>query len=585
MREPVLAEDLTGRALSVDWLSSRAGAVWWVESSAEAGDAVLMSRPAGGGSATPVAEGVGNGLHAYGAHPYAVTSGGVVVTRPDDGQVWDVTTNARLTEVSDQHGDLHVDLDRVCCVRETGEEDQLLVIDPATGAVDVVHRAPFLAAPRLRGHRLAWTQWGDDVMPWDAAEIWAGTYRPGRLVVDAHRIAGGRDEAAHQPQWGPDGHLYLLTDRTGWWNLHRWAGAPRSGDLHPVAPVAAECGAAPWEAGYSSYTFLRDGRIAIIAENGPRGRILLADAGGKVDELVTPFTSFKPFLAPTEHGLAVLGATPGAGPRVADLHTDGSGTIEIIRSGGPPPYAAPIPQLLTVESAEPLTVLVHPAVDHHATPPLIVRAHPGPTDNNRLRLDEEVQFFTSRGYTVAEVDYRGSTGYGRHFRTVLNGRWGELDVEDCITVATHLITIGRARADAVFITGASAGAYTALRAVSRPDTPFALAVARSAIVHPNRWARTAPRFQRAHAATLAHRAADVDPAAVCRPVLLIHGSDDTVAPPSDAVELARALRARDLLVDLVDLPGVGHYLSGPALITALGQELAAYEKRLVSLTP
>jgi dipeptidyl aminopeptidase/acylaminoacyl peptidase len=200
---------------------------------------------------------------------------------------------------------------------------------------------------------------------------------------------------------------------------------------------------------------------------------------------------------------------------------------------------------------------------------------------SELRLDGEVEFFTSRGFAVADVDYRGSTGYGRRFRTALNGRWGVADVEDCVAVARSLVAAGRARADAVFISGASAGGYTALRAVSRRDTPFALAVARSAIVSPNRWTVTAPRFQRAHAATLAHAAADVEPDRVCRPVVLIHGHDDPVAPVTDVADLAANLDERRLLRAFMDLPGVSHSLSTPAAsIAALHCELAAYEEHL-----
>ncbi len=539
MAEHVSAEDLTRRGLSLDWLSSRPGAVLWVESSADTGPSVVRSLAHDGSTRTSLAVGIGNHLHAYGARPYVTSSAGVAATRASDGQVWSLETDTRLTDTEHQHGDLDADDSRICCVRESDDGDDLLVIDTATGGVDVVHRAPFLAAPRLRGDRLAWTQWSDDVMPWDAGEVWVGRYRPGARIEDRRRVAGGPGEAAHQPQWGPDGYLYLLSDRSGWWNLYRW-----HDELEAVAPMASECGAALWESGYASYTFLDHGRIAMIAENGPRSRIVVAEPDGTLGELVTPFTSLKPFLAPTSRGVAVIGAGPDRGPRVAVVSTDGSGATQVIRCGEAPPYTARSPAVLTVDSTEPLTVLLHPPGSGQGPAPLIVRAHPGPADNNRLRLDEEVQFFTSRGYALAEVDYRGSTGYGRRFRGALDGRWGDLDVEDCMAVAHHLVRSGQARGDAVFITGASAGAYTALRAVSRSDTPFALAVARSAVVHPNRWITTAPRFQRAHAATLAHHAADVDPAAVCRPVLLIHGRDDDVAPLDDVRELAGALGDR-----------------------------------------
>ncbi|WP_326558908.1 alpha/beta hydrolase family protein [Micromonospora sp. NBC_01796] len=207
---------------------------------------------------------------------------------------------------------------------------------------------------------------------------------------------------------------------------------------------------------------------------------------------------------------------------------------------------------------------------------MIVRPHPGPTHQSNLRLDWEVQFFTSRGFAVVDVDYRGSTGYGREFRKALDGNWGRFDVEDCRTVALHLIENGSARRDAVFISGASAGGYTALRAVCE-DGPFTLAVARSAIVDPERWTVTAPRFQRPHAAVLAGGDAKVAATKVLRPVLLIHGVEDPVAPIGDVSELADALDDRQLLVRMIRLDGIGHYLSDAATLSAaLEAEVEAY---------
>jgi dipeptidyl aminopeptidase/acylaminoacyl peptidase len=194
-----------------------------------------------------------------------------------------------------------------------------------------------------------------------------------------------------------------------------------------------------------------------------------------------------------------------------------------------------------------------------------------------------VQFFTSRGFAVADVDYRGSTGYGREFRQAIYGRWGVVDVEDCRNVADHLLQIGVARPGAVFISGASAGGYTALRAVHGPG-PFAAAVARSAIVDPLRWRQTAPRFQRPHAAMLAHADAKVTADAITTPILLLHGDRDEIAPASDAIELAEALRDRGSAAQLIRFPTAGHYLSSTEYRTvALEAELALYVRIISGL--
>jgi dipeptidyl aminopeptidase/acylaminoacyl peptidase len=206
---------------------------------------------------------------------------------------------------------------------------------------------------------------------------------------------------------------------------------------------------------------------------------------------------------------------------------------------------------------------------------MVVRAHPGPTSAVTMRLDCHVQFLTSRGFAVVDVDYRGSTGYGREFRQALDGRWGDADVADCAAVAQHFITAGQAAPRAVFIFGASAGGYTALQAVSR-ETVFAGAVARSAIVDPRRWQTTAPRWQRPHAARLAGPAGAVVAHRVVRPVLLVHGASDHVANVTDVVELAQGLAARGREHQFL-LLGAGHELSAQAEhARALDAEAAFY---------
>lgn len=579
--EPFDLDMVIRSSTALDWLSGSDHAVHWVEPAPESGNTVIASRaPTGRLTFSGSAE-IGNSIHAYGGRPYVVTPPGTFATLAEDGQVWNLATGRRCSTGPLAHGDLSFGDGRVVGVRESSDGDELVIIEPASATTEVAHRADFIAAPHLRGGRLTWTQWTNDAMPWDSSEVWVAGYRPGLPLEDRQRIAGGPAESAHQPRWGPDGHLYLLSDRTDWWNLYRWS----SDHLEAVAPMEAECGAALWEPGYASYTFLASGVIAVITQNGPVHRLVLVRPDGTVAELPTPYRSIKPFLAAASDRVAVIGGAPDRPQEVALVPTDGS-EIEVVRGGRrPEPARISVPEILTVPSAdETIIVVLYPAAGSVDAAPLIVRPHAGPTYNSELRLDWEVQFFTSRGFAVADVDYRGSTGYGRRFRKALDGRWGEVDVEDCFAAATELIQSGRARADAVFISGASAGGYTALRAVSRADTPFALAVARSAIVNPNRWMVTAPRFQRAHAAVLAHDAADVDPDQVVRPVVLIHGRNDPVAPIDDVDELAVTLHQRDRLVQFLALADVGHHLSSPeALRAALTAELGAYHHLMSDL--
>ncbi|MFC7273786.1 S9 family peptidase [Paractinoplanes rhizophilus] len=462
-------------------------------------------------------------------------------------------------------------------VREDANGDELVAVEMSSGRLRVLEATDgFLASPRVSGERLAWVRWGRSVMPWDSSEVWAASYLPDGQPVGLVRVAGGPDESAFQPQWGVDGWLYFMSDRTGWWNLYRW----RDGRTEPVAPVEAECATAPWESGYANYAILPDGRIVMTIQRGPVHELAVVSSGAVV-RLPVPYTSIKPFLAVVGDRVAVIGSSPTRMQEIALVSTDGSGRVEVVRAGADHRFDdVSVPQLIEVQSGgAQVTAILYPPSGDAGPAPVIVRPHAGPTYHSDLRLDGEVQFFTSRGFAVVHVDYRGSTGYGRAFRKGLDGQWGRVDVADCRAVAEHMIDTGRAIPGAVFISGASAGGYTALRAVSE-DGPFAMAVARSAIVDPLRWMTTAPRFQRPHAAILASPDSTVRADQVRRPVLLIHGVRDEIVAIGDTIELAEGLRGRGLLAGLLALENVGHYVSGTGLVAALEAELDAYRSVL-----
>jgi dipeptidyl aminopeptidase/acylaminoacyl peptidase len=578
-RQAPTADQVAQAGTSYDWLASVDGVLHWVESSPETGRAVVMSwhpsRDSPARSSGFADASVGSSLHAYGGMPYAVLPPlGMALVNASTGQISGDTT---LTDTGHSYGDLATSGGELLCVREDGSGDDLVAIDPATSVARVLRATDgFLASPRAQAGRLAWVQWDKAAMAWDSSEVWVADHEPGGPIHAAARVAGGPDESALQPRWGEDSSLYFMSDRTGWWNLYRW----RDGRTEAVAPMAAECATAPWESSYANYVLLPGSRIGMTVQHGPQHRLVVVEPDGGITPIELPYTSIKPYLAAVADRVALIGASPTRSQQVALVATDGSDHVEVARTGSTPGVGritVSVPEVMQVDSGgTEVSVLFYPPPVGVSPAPLIVRPHSGPTYHSDFRLDWEVQFFTSRGFAVVDVDYRGSTGYGRVFRKALDGNWGRFDVEDCRNVAAHLLATGRAMPGAVFISGASAGGYTALRAVCE-DGPFSLAVARSAIVDPKRWMTGAPRFQRPHAAILAHDGATVAPERVRRPVLLIHGDVDAVAPVEDAVELAAALRERTLLVGMLKLDGVGHYLSAPAALTvALEAELDAY---------
>lgn len=572
------------------------------------GEAVLWveSRPLDGGVRTLVrgrpGEGVrdvtlagfdaASGIHAYGGGVWAssdlgtwcIRDGRAVYRINDSGPVQAIV--AEQPESGFTYGDLAEAGGELLLIRENiGEPatgDSLLAIGLAGEAAPrVLTHAPdgFLAAPRAVPGRLAWLRWPGDQMPWDSSELWVADYEAGGWLGEKVVVAGGLGESVVEPRWGPDGGLYFVSDRTGWRNLYRWDGS----QVRPVAPMSAECAAEPWELGYSSYAFLDDGRIAVAVQEGPRHRLAVIDPQGDVEPIDTPYTSLKPYVAARGDLVLMIASSPVTAPQVVAVSAKPSAArIEVLAGAEVPRLAGlaiSVPDQIAVPSSgRQVTALLYPPTG--AEPgwraPLIVRAHPGPTASSALRLDWQVQFFTSRGFAVVDVDYAGSTGYGRTFRQSLYGRWGIADVADCRAVALHLAEAGRATPRQMFIRGASAGGYTALKAVSG-DTPFAAATAVSAIVDPDRWVHRAPRFQRPHAARLRSAAGPVRAADICRPVLLIHGSDDPVAPADEIEMLAEGLRRRAVLHDLLILDAGGHEVARSVDAEgALEAELALY---------
>ncbi|MGW3228691.1 prolyl oligopeptidase family serine peptidase [Kitasatospora sp. NPDC001095] len=568
-------------AVSYDELRFAQGALWWLQSDPDHDGRQRLMRSFAG-STLPVTTPefpIGSRLHAYGGGSFVVAPDGVWFV--SGGSLFHLPTGGTAVCVAPgddgvQYGDLALSWDGLLlAVRGDDAADEIVSVS-RTGHIEVLVRSSgFLASPRLAPGRLAYLVWDRDRMPWDASRLLLAAVQPGTATPDVV-VAGGRQESVTQPFWGPDGRLHFMSDRTGWWNLYQW-----NGMVEAVAPVDADCAPAPWEGGYQSYGFTPHGEIVLTATDGIVTELLLVN-GADRRRIGSNLTSIKPYVAATEAAVAVIGSTASSSPAIwlVDLAagSDGRARPAAPDLSSPSPWTAPAPSVEAVETAGgPLRFLLH-RPDGTGSAPLIVRAHPGPTDDVPLRLDWTTQFFVSHGFAVAEVLYRGSTGQGRNFRQSLHGHWGEYDAEDCAAVGEHLLAAGVARPGALFISGASAGGYTALRSACRPR-PFRAATATSAIIDPARWEKSVPPFQRPHAAVLRGPMGAVAADDVRVPVLVIHGTADTITSADDARRFADALFARDQGHERLFLEGGDHYLSDPASREqALAAELAFYQR-------
>ncbi|MGH3766461.1 MAG: prolyl oligopeptidase family serine peptidase [Pseudonocardiaceae bacterium] len=577
--------------------------VYWIEGRL-GGDVLVRSHGvAGVEDVLPSGVTVASYVHEYGGGAYLATDDAVWFVRADDQQIW-VTTQAGLEVVTaaPQHGeDRYADLrlgasGLLVAVRErhyNGAVTNELVMVPADGSAaawPVAQGWDFYSFPRPSpdGRALAWTTWRHPLMPWDGTWLWVAEIRPDGTLGTARHVAGGTEESVFQPEWSPGGVLHFMSDRTGWWDLY--AAPPDSDVVSLVHLESADLGTAQWEFGYSTYVFLDHDRIAFLAHQGGAVQLNLWDRRrSEVRTVEQPYTSIKPYLAAHRRGVAMIGAAPDRMPAVIVADLDSGESRELTAAAGVVPgWQAPNPEVVGIlarDGGRVYATLYRPQPEKGRAPvPVIVRAHPGPTANAPLRLDPWVQFFVGHRFAVLDVDYRGSTGYGRAYRNALRGHWGVLDVSDCVDVVQAIGLDGSLDLTRVVISGASAGGYTALRAATTTTT-FRAATVRSAIVDPAEWRTAAPKFQSHHADLLLGPISTrwdrslLNPGTTAHcPILAFHGGQDTVTPLRQVRELAAAVGEQ---LSLVVYPDEGHGLSRPKNIEhATYTELAHYRAAL-----
>jgi dipeptidyl aminopeptidase/acylaminoacyl peptidase len=611
---PIDADQVARQAIAYDAIHASGGAIYWLETRpSEAGRAVVVRWTDGGGAADAVPAGfeVGSRVHEYGGGAYLPVGTMLFACRQDNQRLYRIDedrdpvpiTAAPPTPASLRYADLRVTRagQLLVCVRERhqgGEVVNELVALPADGSAEpwvLASGHDFYAAPRPSpdGRHLAWLSWDRPCMPWDGADLWIADLGPDGRLGPARHVAGGPQESVVQPEWNAEGILHFVSDRSGWWNLYR----ERHGEVEPLLPMAAEFADAPWEFDYSSYAFVADGRIACRYRQYGHDRLALLDPEtGGLEELPIPYTSIKPYLRVLGDRLAFIGASPTASPAVAALHLP-TGHLQVVAGAevslDPAWVSVPQPIEFPTQDGQTAYALYYPPTNPEVTgpasarPPLVVQPHPGPTADAKARLDLRVQFFTSRGFGVVEVNYAGSTGYGRAYRERLTGQWGVLDVADCLDAARSLVQAGEVDGRRLMTSGASAGGFTALCALAFHDL-VAAGTSAYGIADLETFREQAPKFQ-AHeldrlvghypeaVATYRARSPVHSAHRITSPVLLLQGLEDTIVPPTQTELMAKALRSRHIPHRYLTFEDEGHGFRRPSSIErALEAELSLY---------
>jgi dipeptidyl aminopeptidase/acylaminoacyl peptidase len=599
------------------------GAIWWAEGRPdEGGRVVLMRRPAGGepGAVTPEGMNVRTRVHEYGGGAWCLVAPNLVVfVEFADQRLYRQRLGEQPVAISPapaQPGTLRYadirptsDGEAIVCVRErdAGEEPvNEIVLLPLDGGGEpqvLAGGRDFYSFPRVSpdGEWLAWTCWDHPNMPWDGTELWVA---PLRDSGEERLVAGGAEESVFQPEWGPDRRLYFVSDRDGWWNLYRSGepGAELSGEegtLVQLTEERADLAHPQWLFGGATYVFLGSGAIACVRCEGAEERLfLLQPEGWEPGGLDLPFTSFG-YPALSAHGESVAFAAASPEGETAIIRYDAErGETEVVRTSSEEPVdpaylSRPRPiEFATGEGALAYGFYYPPAnpgfeAPAGELPPLIVESHGGPTSHATPALSREFLYWTSRGIGVVDVNYRGSSGYGREYRNQLRGTWGVVDSEDCLNAALHLAEQGEADPARLAIRGGSAGGYATLCALTFHEG-FAAGASYFGVADAEALARDTHKFESRYLdrligpyperADLYRERSPINHVErLHSPVILFQGLEDEVVPPNQAETMVAALERNGVPYAYLPFAGEQHgFRKAETNIRCLEAELYFY---------
>lgn len=530
-------------------------------------------------------------VHEYGGGAYAVKDGLIVFSefvgnrlmfkrRPGTEPV------ALVTDGALRFADMEIDAprERVIAVLEDQRESAtearnlLCAVSLVDGTVtELASGHDFYSDPRLSpdGRRLAWLSWDFPQMPWDGTGLWVAAVAADGSVEESLYVAGGETESIAQPRWAPDGSLVFVSDRTGWWNLYRWRDANAPDEA--LLPMAAEFAGPQWVFGLADHDVDRDGTL-VAAASGPAGARLLALSPGEAPRQIEVSASNIAYMRVRDGIITLVGGSttrPTALLRL-DLQT---GREERLRESSALTIDAgylSVPRHIEfpTSSGRIAHAWYYPPANPEVTapkgelPPLVVMSHGGPTSQARTSLSLERQAFTSRGFAVVDVDYGGSTGYGRAFRDQLRENWGVVDVDDCTNAALWLAGQGLADRDRLAIRGGSAGGFTTLAALCFKDA-FAAGTSFYGLGDLEGFAAITHKFESQYdrylvgpypeeAERYRQRSPNNHADRISCPVLVMQGADDKVVPPSQAEGIVAALRRNGLAHAYLLFEGEGH---------------------------
>jgi dipeptidyl aminopeptidase/acylaminoacyl peptidase len=613
-KSPITSDLVSSRVIRFDrQIETEGKDIYWVEMRPEeAGRYVIVRRSPDGQvrNVTPRPFNVRTRVHEYGGGAFKVDRGTVYFSNLADQRLYrqtaESTPQAITPEAALRYADGVMDhrRNRMICVcqdhtRNNKEPENYLAavsLDGTGNLRRLVSGNDFYSSPRIDpdGSLLAWLTWNHPNMPWDYTELWVGEIGGDGSIGNRTRIAGGQDESVCQPLYSPDGTLCFISERTGWCNLHRW----NNGAVEALCPMEAEFGVPQWVFGISTYTFGPSGLICSYVKDGLWRLASLDVANHRLNEIDVPYTSISAVRAGPGF-VVLLAGSPTQAESVVRLEM-ASGKLETLRRSTQvtaPPEHLSVPEAIEFPTEEGLTshaLYYRPENADYASPdrgrpPLIVISHGGPTGATSSTLNLSIQFWTSRGFAVADVDYGGSTGYGRTYRQRLDGKWGIVDVDDCVNCARYLIERGEVDGNRTAIRGGSAGGYTTLAALAFRDV-FKAGASYYGVSDLEGLARDTHKFESRYLDRLvgpypARRDLYLKRSPINHverlscPVIFFQGDEDKMVPPDQAEVMVNALRRKGIPVAYILFQGEQHgFRKAGNIKRALEAELYFYSR-------
>jgi dipeptidyl aminopeptidase/acylaminoacyl peptidase len=565
----------------------------WLEGLPSEGGRVAAVRLLANGqreTVTPAPFNVRTRVHEYGGGALAVQGDTLYFSNFADNLLYVQEAGGKPRPLTDNKLQRHADFDidasrgRLVAVREdhsagAHEPSTSLVaipIDASKPSMTLARGADFYAAPRLSpdGRQLAWITWSHPRMPWNGTELWLADVDAQGELANARCVAGGESESLCQPAWSPAGELFVVSDRTGWWNLYRVRGS----ELSPLLAMQAEFGQPMWVFAQSLYAFTGPQEIVAACFEGAVSRLFRIDLrSGVASPLATPLTDIKEVRGGP--GFVVVHAAAADRPEQIVRINAATGSHEVVAQAiaelPDTRYLSP-PQSITYPSGNGRVAhgFFYPPANGDCRPPdgelppLIVTSHGGPTSMSTNSLKLSVQFWTSRGFAVLDVNYGGSTGYGRAYMELLKGQWGIVDVEDCVAGAQYLAQRGFVDAARMAIRGGSASGFTTLCALTFHRV-FKAGASHFGVSDLAGLDADTHKFESRYTSDLVappprreqlyrERSPILHTDKLSCPMIFFQGLDDKVVPPAQSESMVQALRSRGIPVAYLAFEGEGH---------------------------